>query len=78
MLTTGRLVETDVRICINDVSYDSSSRDDSISGETDAAMLEMIRKQRRRCSWCPEEEKRKEEKHQRQRLLSVTGRRSVV
>ena len=39
--------------------------------------IEQVKKQQRRSSWCPEEERKKEEKCEKQILLGVSGRRYV-
>lgn len=76
--TTATTVEkTDIRICVNDVTVDGS-RDYETMSETERAFLDALRKQqRRRSSWCPEQEKKKEDKQEKIRMLAVSGRRSV-
>ncbi len=70
---------SDVRICINDVTVDESlDTREAVAGgnNTDPElMVEGIKKQKRRSSWCPEEGRKKEEKQETQRMLAVTGRR---
>lgn len=37
--------------------------------------VELIRRQKRRSSWCPEQERKKDEKEEKQRMLGINGRR---
>lgn len=66
-----------IQICINDVSVDQSSTDfiESQDGELDPGH-DQIKRQWRRSSWCPEEGRKKEEKHEKQKMiLAVVGKR---
>ncbi len=67
-------VDSEVRICINDVTVDSS--EDFADGEnSELSIQELKKQQKRRSSWCPEENKKKEERKEKQRTLAVSGRR---
>ena len=67
--------ETDIRICINDVTLDGS-RDYETMSEAERQFIDALKKQqRRRSSWCPEQEKKKEDKQEKIRMLAVSGRR---
>ena len=92
--------DTDIRICINDVTVDStedfgvggcagggpgggnSGVTQASSGTGDALdpelLIENLKKNRRRSSWCPEEGRKKEEKQEKQKMLAISGRRWVV
>lgn len=60
--------ETGIQICLNDVTIDD------VIVEEDGT--DFIKRQWRRSSWCPLDEKKKEEKHEKQRMiLSVAGKR---
>ena len=65
-----------VRICINDVTVDSSDdwRDpDNLDPEL---LVEDLKKQqRRRSSWCPEEGRKREEKYEHKKMLAISNRR---
>jgi len=71
------LPDVGIQICINDVSVDQSATDfiDSQDGDLDPG-LDQIKRQWRRSSWCPEEGRKKEEKHEKQKMiLAVVGKR---
>ena len=73
---TSSTVDSEVRICINDVTVDSS--EDFTAGDgnnTELSIQELKKQQKRRSSWCPEENKKKEGRKEKQRTLAVTGRR---
>jgi len=69
----------DITICINDVTVDSTDDYMVPSGgtdETNADFIEQVKKaNKRRSSWCPEEGRKKEEKHEKQKMLNISGRR---
>lgn len=67
--------EISVQICINDVSVDNPEDFQTASGDEDEHNLELIRRQKRRSSWCPEKERKRDEKEEKQRMLGVNGRR---
>ena len=72
-------VDAEVRICINDVTVDSTDDFSQDSGQENELTIGYLKKQqKRRSSWCPEEGKKKEEKREKQRMLGVSGRRSVA
>ena len=71
---TSSTVDSDVRICINDVTVDSSE-DFTDGNKSELSIQELKKQQKRRSSWCPEENKKKEERKEKQRILAVTGRR---
>ena len=71
---TSSTVDSEVRICINDVTVDSSE-DFTATDGTELSIQELKKQQKRRSSWCPEEAKKKEERKEKQRTLAVTGRR---
>jgi len=60
-------------IRVNDVSVSSQAKDGSSGGSQPSP--ESAKRQWRRSSWCPEQERKKEEKQEIQRSLAVTGRR---
>jgi len=60
-------------IRVNDVSVNSDGKDGSVGGGQPSP--ESAKRQWRRSSWCPEQERKKEEKQEIQRSLVVTGRR---
>lgn len=64
-----------IQICINDVSVDNN---DDVNENDDDLNLETIRRQKRRSSWCPEKERKKDEKEEKQRMLGVAGRRYII
>lgn len=69
-------VDADIRICINDVTVDSTDDFSQDSGQENELTIGYLKKQqKRRSSWCPEEGKKKEEKKEKQRMLGVSGRR---
>ncbi len=72
---TGSVVDSEVRICINDVTVDSSEDFSTAGNNAELNIQELKKQQKRRSSWCPEENKKKEERKEKQRTLAVTGRR---
>ena len=73
---TNSTVDSEVRICINDVTVDSSEDFTATDGnKSELSIQELKKQQKRRSSWCPEENKKKEERKEKQRTLAVTGRR---
>ena len=64
-----------IKICIDYVSGDGQA--DSIDCEEDDLNFETFRRQKRRLSWCPENERKKDEKEEVQRMLGIGGRRFV-
>ena len=68
-----------VRICINDVTVDSTDdwRDpDNLDPELLAE--ELKKQQRRRSSWCPEEGRKREERGEHKKMLAISNRRYEV
>jgi len=59
-------------IRVNDVSVSAQG---STAGSGEQPSPESAKRQWRRSSWCPEQERKKEEKHEIQRSLAVAGRR---
>ena len=73
---TSRTVDSEVRICINDVTVDSSEDFTATEAkDSELSIQELKKQQKRRSSWCPEENKKKEERKEKQRTLAVTSRR---
>jgi hypothetical protein len=69
-----------VQICINDVSVDGLVGCDDVDDdeEEDDLNLEAMRRgQKRRLSWCPENDRKREEKEETQKMLGISGRRFV-
>jgi len=66
-----------VQICINDVSVDGlvGCCDDDIDDEAAVSLETMRRAQKRRLSWCPANERKRDEKGETQKMLGVSGRR---
>ena len=60
-------------IRVNDISVSSQGKDASTGGGQPSP--ESAKRQWRRSSWCPEQERKKEEKQEYQRSLAVAGRR---
>jgi len=60
-------------IRVNDISLSAQSKDAATGGNQPSP--ESAKRQWRRSSWCPEQERKKEEKHEYQRSLAVAGRR---
>ena len=58
-------------IRVNDVAVESGGE----SELTAEPSPETMRRQWRRSSWCPEEERKKEEKQEKQRSLAIVGKR---
>ena len=75
--STSPFPEISVQICINDVSVDNPEDYHQQMGSEDEEdiNLELIRRQKRRSSWCPEQERKKDEKEEKQRMLGINGRR---
>ena len=72
-------VDAEVRICINDVTVDSTDDFSQDSGQENELTIGYLKKQqKRRSSWCPEEGKKREEKREKARMLGIQGRRSVL
>jgi hypothetical protein len=87
-LATPEICINDVAMDESDCDYygTGNGRDDSQAppgdqietdgGIDDPSSLDAVKKQWRRSSWCPEEERKKEEKHEKQRMiLAVVGKR---
>ena len=60
-------------IRVNDISVNSQGKDGSTNGGMPSP--ESAKRQWRRSSWCPEQERKKEEKQEIQKSLAVAGRR---
>ena len=70
----GPLLDSGIQICINDVTVDANG--DDYGEDMEAMEMDQVKKQWRRSSWCPVEGRKKEEKHEKQKMiLSVAGKR---
>jgi len=63
-------------IRVNDISVSAQGKDPTAGGSQPSP--ESAKRQWRRSSWCPEQERKKEEKQEYQRCLAVSGRRWFV
>ena len=68
-------VDSDVRICINDVTMDSSEDFHTPTEDYTSDVYQLKKKDKRRSSWCPEEGRKAEEKREKKQMLSITGKR---
>lgn len=67
------LLDTGIQICINDITVDANADD---TEDLEEGEIDQMKKQWRRSSWCPVEGRKKEEKHEKQKMiLAVAGKR---